>query len=105
MLWHNHNPKRLDTPTAPAKIGSIAGRHRHGWFLTFQALRHGIRPASAQHSLDLAPIHALVGDQNQCDVVAICHASEAHIAPSLPAPRHPVSNLAQPTPQPSNSVR
>jgi hypothetical protein len=46
----------------------------------------------------------LVQHQHQRHAVAACHASEADLTPSIPATRHPVSNVAKPTSQPSNSV-
>ena len=65
VLGHDHNAKRLDTTTTPAKIGSNFGCHRAGRCLLLQALHHGIRPPSAQHSLDLALIKAFVRDHHQ----------------------------------------
>ena len=64
VLGHDHDPQRLDTSAAPSEIGSIFGCHRHGGFLLLQALQHDIRPSSAQHSLDLALIHALMRDHH-----------------------------------------
>jgi hypothetical protein len=105
LLGHDHDPQRLDTATAPPEIGSFAGRHRHGWFLLPQLLQCDIRPSAAQHSLDLVPIHAIVGDHHQRRVITAGHASEAHVAPSIPAPCRPIAHIAQCTPQPSYSVR
>jgi hypothetical protein len=70
VLGHDYGPQRLDTTTTPAKIGSIAGRHRHGWLLLLQTLDHDIRPSTARHILNLPPIHALVQDQHQRHAVA-----------------------------------
>ena len=89
-----HRPRSAASSADIATVGSSCSRLLH----------HDIRPSSAQHILDLVPIHALMRDHHQRRAVAACHASEAHVAPSPPAPRHPVSNIAQPTPQPSYSV-
>jgi hypothetical protein len=104
VLGHDHDPQRFDTSAALTQSGCIGWRHRHGWFLAFQALHHEVRPSTVQHILDLVPIDSLVGDQHQCDVITICYASEAHIAPSIPVPHHPVSDIAQTAPEPPNSI-
>jgi hypothetical protein len=38
-------------------------------------------------------------DQHHYLVIAACHARKIHVAPSIPAPRHPVFDIAQPTPK------
>ena len=104
VLGHDDDPQRLDTSAAPSEIGSIFGCHRPGRVLVCKILHHCIRPPRAQHSLDLVPIHTTVRDHHHHPAVAARHASATHIAPSLLVPRHPVSNVAQPTPEPPNSV-
>ena len=55
--------------------------------LLLQGLHRDIRPSTAQHSLDLPPIHAIVGDHHQRRGMRAGHASEAHVAPSIPENR------------------
>ena len=43
LLRHDHDPHRLETSAAPARIGSFASK-RHGWSLVLLALHHRIRP-------------------------------------------------------------
>jgi hypothetical protein len=43
---------------------------------------------------------ALVGNQHESPMVAADHAREGDLAPSFPAPRHPVSNIPETAPQP-----
>ena len=105
VLRHDNDPHRLDTATAPAKISSIFGCHRPGRNLLLQTLDHDFRPASAQHSLNLALIHAIMRDQHQRGAIATGHASAADFAPSIPAPCRPIAHIAQCTSQPSHSVR
>jgi hypothetical protein len=104
VLGHDHNAKRLGTSVAPSEIDGVTGQHCYGWLLLLQLLHHDIRPSTAQHSLDLVPIHAIVGDHHQRRVITAGHASEAHVAPSIPAPRHTISDITQCPSQPSYSV-
>jgi hypothetical protein len=62
VLRHDDDTQWLDTSAAISNVGGVAGQHRHGWLLLLQGLHHDIRPASAQHILDLVPIDAIVGD-------------------------------------------
>jgi hypothetical protein len=48
VLGHDHNARRLDTPTAPSEIGSIFGCHRHGRFLVLQALPMALLRSSSE---------------------------------------------------------
>jgi hypothetical protein len=63
MLGHDDDPQWLDATTAPAKIGSIGRRHRHGRFLVLQVLHQHVRPSAAQPIFHIAPVDPLVGDQ------------------------------------------
>jgi hypothetical protein len=46
-LRHDDDPQWLYTPTAPAQVGSIVGKHRHGRFLLLQIVDLDIRPTPA----------------------------------------------------------
>ena len=97
-------PAAADTATTAAKIGSIAGRHRHDGFLAFQVLYNGVGPTAVQHIHHLALINAIVRHQHQCHVITDRHAREVDIAPGSPVSRHSVPDIAQRAPQPSYSV-
>jgi hypothetical protein len=105
MLGHDHDPQWLDTATAPSEIGSIFGCHHPGRLLVLQALHQDIRPSLAQYIQHFTPLDILVRYQHHCRAITACHAGESDITPSPAATRHPVPNVAQPTPQPSYSVR
>jgi hypothetical protein len=104
VLRHDHDPQRLDTPTAPSEIGGIFGCHRHGWLLLLQLLQCDIRPTLAQHILHFPPINSLVRDQHQYPAIAAYQHGAAHVESWIPAPRHPVPDMSQCTSQPSYSV-
>jgi hypothetical protein len=104
VLGHDRNAQRFNSSAALTQSGSIFGCHRHGWLLLLQRLHRDIRPSSAQHILHPPPIDSLMRDHHQRGAVATDHSCEADIAPSPAATRHPVSNVTQPTPQPSYSV-
>jgi hypothetical protein len=89
-----HRPRSAASSAVIATSGSSCSR----------PLTHDIRPSSAQHSLDLVPIHTLMRDHHQRPAGTTGHASKADLMPSPTATRHPVSNVAQPTPHPSYSV-
>jgi hypothetical protein len=69
-----------------------------------QILQYDIRPSSAQHIQQLAPIDALVGDHDQSPMVPADHAGETDRPPSPKAPRRSVSDIAETAPQPANSI-
>ena len=60
-----------------------------------QALHQDIGPSLAQDIQHLTPLDIFVRDHHHCRVITTDH----HITPSPSATRHPVSNVAQPTPQ------
>jgi hypothetical protein len=65
---HDHDPQRLDASVAPFEVSGVDGRHSHGWSLVLQALRHEIRPSTAQHIPRLPLIDSFVRDHQHCRV-------------------------------------
>jgi hypothetical protein len=101
----HHDPKWLDSPPATAEVGSIVGRHRHGWFLLLQILQHDIGPTPAQHVKNIAAIDALVGDQHESPVIAAHQSRKIHRAPSSPASSRTVTDIPQAATEPFSRVR
>ena len=101
LLRHDQNPQRLNSPPSHAEIGGIIGRHRPGRLLLLPNPSARLRPPSAQHIQQLAPIDTLMGDQHQSPMVAADHAGETDRAPSPKAPRRSVSDIAQTATEPA----
>jgi hypothetical protein len=87
LLRHNHDPQRLNTSAAPSEVSGVDGRHRHRRLLLQASSTFRRSNPSWMTSINAMP-----------------SPGEARVAPSIPAPRHTVSNVAQTAPQPSYSV-
>jgi hypothetical protein len=64
-----------------------------------QVLQDRRRPSFVEHIRHVLRIDSLVGDDNQCPVVATHHAGEGDRSPLPPASRRSVTNISQARPQ------
>src|SRR5271166_5260851 len=105
LLWHHHDPKRLNSSPMCAKISSIFGGHLPHRLLALEILEHNVGPSSPQDILQFPLIDAIVRNHNQSPTATLSQTGEAHIAPRSPPLCSTVSDISQPAPQPPYAIR